>query len=102
MVRHLCNLVISIFVKQVKYTSIKPLNPVYPIFAVFLSLDCIFDVFFYICQLFMGPYNFYDPFPAIKIGFLGEASCNGGSLCDSWDLDDQFLDGDFCFFCRWR
>ena len=56
MVRHLCNLVISIFVKQVKYTSIKPLNPVYPIFAVFLSLDCIFDVFFYICQLFMGPY----------------------------------------------
>ena len=86
MVRHLCNLVISIFVKQVKYTSIKPLNPVYPIFAVFLSLDCIFDVFFTYANYSWVPIyicDFYDPFPAIKIGFLGEASCNGGSLCDS-------------------
>ena len=62
MVCHLCNLVISIFVKQVKYTSIKPLNPVYPIFAVFLSLDCIFDVFFTYANYSWVPIYIYVTF----------------------------------------
>ena len=78
----------QVYKYPVGYAIYKPLNPVYPIFAVFLSLDGIFDVSFLHMPTIYGSlsiyiYDLYDPFPAIKIGFLGEASCNGGSLCDS-------------------